>query len=96
MADIHLQLERLDVLVKSLIDQYEQAVTENDALQQKLQLLENELRQKNKEHEFLETELKNARVAQGMLHDSEHTGAARAQISALVREIDRCIALLNE
>jgi len=96
MADVYQQLERLDKLVRDLTTRYKRAVTENSALQERLQKLENELRQKNKEHELLETELKSAKVASGMTHNSEHTEAAKAQINALVREIDRCIALLNE
>jgi hypothetical protein len=46
--------------------------------------------------ELLEQELKAAKIAKSLAGSEEESGLAKAKISSLVREIDRCIALLNE
>ncbi len=96
MANVYQQLERLDLLVKRLVNKYESAIAESEALRKMLLKLENEFSQKSEECGFLEMEIKNIKIARGISQSGEHTKVAKAQISTLVREINHCIALLNE
>lgn len=96
MADVKQQLTRVDELAQKLINEYSACKKDAANLQQQVSKLNHELKQKNQELQMLEHELKNVRVAQGMTTDGGDAEQARAKISALVREIDRCIALLNE
>lgn len=96
MPDINLQISRIEELMNQLVTSHSQLIQENIGLQAKLRELEGELRGKNSELALLEVELKNARVAQGIRGSEHESDLAKAKISSLVREIDRCIALLNE
>lgn len=96
MANVQEQLERLESLLAKLSSDHAEARRENEFLKEELARAQNDIHQKDQELNLLEHDLKNARVAQGMISVSENTELARAKISTLVREIDRCIALLNE
>lgn len=97
MADIEQRLTHLQTLSYRLVEAYENAKNESEHLQKQLIALEEELNEKNHRLELLEGELKNARTARGLTQGSEEESElAKAKISSLVREIDRCIALLNE
>jgi len=97
MADIEQRLTHLQNLSYKLVEAFENAVHENEKLRKELQLLKDDLSDKNHRLELLEGELKNARLARGISRgNDEDTQLAKAKIGSLVREIDRCIALLNE
>ena len=96
MPDINLQINRIEELTQQLVSSHSDLLKENIGLRTKVNELESELRGKNSELAMLEIELKNARVAQGIKSGGEEGDLAKAKISSLVREIDRCIALLNE
>lgn len=97
MADIEQRLTHLQNLSYRLIEAYENAVNENEKLSNELQLLKDDLSDKSHRLELLEGELKNARLARGISKgNTEDSQLAKAKIGSLVREIDRCIALLNE
>jgi septation ring formation regulator EzrA len=75
-----LELERASR--KNLEDQNVQLETKLTAQQEKLVALEEDIRQ--------------LKLANGLLSGSDAGKDARASINEIVREIDRCIALLNE
>lgn len=96
MSDVYHEVAQIQTLAYELVQQYEQAYNENDVLKDRLSELQDELADKSKRLELLEQELRAAKIARSMVHEEEDAGLAKAKISSLVREIDRCIALLNE
>lgn len=81
-----------DMLAKAHITKLE----ENKALQQKVTFLQQQLEGSLREIELLKSELTTVRQAKALTSNNEDSELAKAKISSLVREIDRCIALLNE
>ena len=96
MSDVYHEVAQIQTLAYELVQQFEEASNENEVLKDRLSQVQNELEVKNKRLELLEQELKSAKIARSMVHEDEDSGLAKAKISSLVREIDRCIALLNE
>ncbi|MEQ9262721.1 MAG: hypothetical protein RLP14_06135 [Owenweeksia sp.] len=96
MADLQLRIARIEELTQNFLSLQRDLKEQNQMLNQKVRGLEAELYQKNSELAQLEKELKTARVAQSIGKRGEDANLAKARISSLVREIDRCIALLNE
>lgn len=79
-----------------MVQKYEQTLNDNESLRKQLTELNEELKDKRGKLQVLEGELRAAKIARGVASSSEDTDLAKAKISTLVREIDRCIALLNE
>lgn len=96
MTDVHQRLQHIEKLLLVLIDQYEKATHDVASLEQNVNELKSELEQKSHKIQELEGELRAARIAKSVASSTEDTELAKAKISTLVREIDRCIALLNE
>lgn len=96
MAQLHQQLSHIQTLAYTLVQKYEEAQNEVEQLRQALEQMEAELRKSDRKLALLENELENARTARGLSATDEDSHLARAKVNSLVREIDRCIALLNE
>ena len=76
------------VLLREQKDQNHDLKEQNEELQQLIQL---------KQSQINELEEKNQKLSlvKGIMADGEDHGDARIQINRIVREIDKCIALLN-
>jgi hypothetical protein len=69
-------------------DQNQELIVQNEALQKEVhhkQSVINELKEKNQK----------MALVKGILAESETSDDARVRINRIVREIDKCIALLN-
>ncbi len=82
---------KLDELLdkyNNLKTEYSQLKTGNEAMETQLQDRENKIK---------ELEIKNERIklAGALLGEGENATEAKKKITELVREIDRCVALLN-
>ncbi len=87
-------VNELDYKIEKLIKLYISSLERNKDLESKIETLQSELKEVTKEKQDLIEKLKTARVANAISGGSE--GAeARMRINQLVREIDKCIALLN-
>lgn len=66
--------------------------------QLKADLAQSRAQAQNKSDEVhnLEIQLERLRLARGLAGDPEEAKAAKAKLGSLMREIDRCIAMLNE
>lgn len=91
-----LLLEELKIKVRRLMDVTEKArqnyaalSAENETLKNKIELLKQQLTESTSEYE-------NLKVAASMSVGNPHSDLARKRINKLVREIDKCVALLNE
>ena len=96
MADVHKGLDNIEQLTLQLVEKYEQARGDNESLRIQLRKLDEELTESRGKLEQLNEELKSAKIARAVAISSEDNELAKAKIATLVREIDRCIALLNE
>ena len=87
-------INELNFKIDKLIKLYISSLEQNKSLESKIQDLQSELENLQRENKDLNNKLKTTRVASAI---SEGNGSyeAKMRINRLVREIDKCIALLN-
>ena len=87
-------INELNFKIDKLIKLYISSLEQNKSLESKIQDLQSELENLQRENKDLNNKLKTTRVASAI---SEGNGSyvAKMRINQLVREIDKCIALLN-
>ncbi len=93
--EIH-QVEVLKNHVQRLITLYEAARTSAELLQTKLQEQEKELEQKDKQIAAWQEKFNMLKMAKTIEATSQDKHEAKIKINKIVREIDRCIAMLNK
>ena len=81
--------------IETLISLHEKALTENSELSKKLHTLSEEQIIYKKEKEDLEQKLQKLQMAGAFLKTSEDTKEAKQKIGKLIREIDKCLTMLN-
>ena len=87
LSEIELKLRKLISLKKHLEEENSRLIQSNEDLQAKLEMLETE-----------NSELKdkiNKLVIVNVLDNEKEVGESRQLIKTLVKEIDRCVAMLN-
>ena len=95
MASKHdIVINELDYKVEKLIKLYISSLERNRSLEDRLGELQDELERAQKEKQMINEQLKTARVAEA-ISSGNGSAEARTRVSQLVREIDKCIALLN-
>ena len=87
-------INELNFKIDKLIKLYISSLEQNKSLESKIQDLQSELENLQRENKDLNNKLKTTREASAI---SEGNGSyeAKMRINQLVREIDKCIALLN-
>lgn len=81
--------------IKKIIDLYEKERDEKkDILEQNKELL-SRIEAKEKEINELEQKYNTLKISKSILAGSESDNEARLKVNRIVREIDKCIALLN-
>jgi len=89
-------LEELKNKFVQYVGHVEQLRHNNMKSEQTIAALQQQLLQKDAEIDQLQANLKNRNIAEAVAGgDTSDTKAAKAKIAELMREIDRCIALLN-
>lgn len=88
-------LNELKFKVDKLIKQYISSLEENKIRGSRIEELQNEIENLKSENQKLNEELKTTRVANAISGGDNGSYQAKMQINQLVREIDKCIALLN-
>lgn len=96
MKEVQSQIERLEGALNHLIAEHLVLRKENEVLRAKLQEQEEILRQKQSALESTKTELARVKLARSFGVSTQETKLAKAKLSSLMREIDRCIAMLND
>jgi len=81
--------------VESLISEYEKMVELTATLKDELSAVKQQLTEKNEEVKELQTRYERAKFSGAILGSGEDALTARKRVSELVREIDKCIALLD-
>lgn len=69
---------------------------ENGKLKEALAAREDELENLRQQHRELEQKYKNLKLSKNIAAQESDTGETKARFARLVREIDKCISLLNE
>ena len=80
--------------IDKLINLYISSLERNKSLESELQSLQSELEQEKGENKTLNEKIKTTKVASA-ISGGNGSYEAKVRINQLVREIDKCIALLN-
>lgn len=96
MAKVFKQLKELDGLINALIAEQQLLKKEVINSRGEIQRLEHENQGLRQELELAKDEVRDLKLARGLVGSEPEADLARARIQSLMREIDRCIALLNE
>ena len=80
--------------IRRLIAAYEAAKAESEELKTELQLCRDRIEDYRKQISELERQIDNFRLGQAFRSSSDDAGA-KEKIDGIIREIDRCIALLE-
>jgi len=87
-------LELLKNRIEDLLKKYYQLRAENYELKSENEVLKIKLQEENDKYKELETKFERIKIS-GALVAGNDTGEAKKKITELVREIDRCVALLD-
>lgn len=89
-------LNTFEARVRHLIHLHENLKRENLELKQLLKAKEEECERKDADYQSLNQDYNNLKTATTISLDGSDVQKTKSRLSQLVREIDRCIALLNE
>lgn len=90
--------EELTILNKKLdelLERYNNLRTEIKNLRVANETLKRSLQERNERIKELETKYERIKLSGALLGEGENANEAKKKITELVREIDRCVALLN-
>lgn len=87
-------INELNFKIDKLIKLYISSLEQNKSLQAEIEKLQAELENAKRENKGLEEKIKTTRVASA-ISGGDGSYEAKLRINQLVREIDKCIALLN-
>ena len=97
MADNNIDLaQALEEKISILISRYKNLKTKYSRLEEENQKLSEELEKSNIAYSDLESQFKIYRLAMSVSGKSDDNTEAKRRINQIVREIDKCIALLNK
>jgi len=82
--------------IKSIIQNLDLVHEEKARLQQEIDQLSKQIKHQETELETLKNKYTNLKVAKSILADGDDKHDARIKVNKIVREIDKCIALLNK
>ena len=85
----------LEEKIKQVIRVAENLIINNKQLKQQVDELSGLLLVKSREMEVLESKFQSLKLTKTLMSSSEDIKDVRLQVNQMVREIDKCIALLN-
>jgi hypothetical protein len=80
---------------RKIVSNYTELKEEHQKLQNEKIVLQQALKNKDAEIKVLQDKYNNLKLAKALIGDSDERYDAKAQITKIVRDIDKCIALLN-
>lgn len=96
-----MEVEQKDILitlkdkVKKLLSLYNNLKAENTELKKQIEDYNTQLKNKEAELDFLKNKLNKLKLAKSLVASTGDSHDAKIKINRIVREIDKCIALLN-
>ena len=88
--------ENLKDKIQRFISLYEHTKAERDTLSEDKKILEVQIAQQQKTLKELEDKYKKVQLAEAFKATSTDTKDAKLKVGKIVKEIDKCIALLNK
>jgi len=89
------QIARLKQNLQTLVIKYRGLVEDKQNLEGELSEVKNELEKLKKDHQEIELQYKKLKLAKNLTESLGGSNEAKQKVNRIVREIDRCIALLN-
>jgi chromosome segregation ATPase len=89
------ELVLLNRKIDELVNNFNSLKAENINLKTRNEALGSELRNREEEMKELEKKYERIKLSGALLGDEENASEAKRKINELVREIDKCIALLD-
>lgn len=96
MKDLGSSVESLTKRTEALLEKHAQRGSKIAVLEAELQRMEGRVEGLNADIRRLQEENKVLKMASAIRGDDENVTESKRRISQLVREIDRCLALLND
>ena len=88
-------LELLQRRVQRILELYSAGKSENEQLREQNRGLEEKIRLEKDKLKELEEKYKKPKISKALIASSDDMHDAKLKVNRLVREIDKCIALLN-
>ncbi len=85
----------LEEKIDQLVDRYKSEKEENRILRSQISQLTVQLEKSNSSYAQLEERFNNLKISKSLEASSEDVHETKVRINQIVREIDKCIALLN-
>ena len=89
------ELTLLNKKLEELFERYDNLRTRNKELKTEKELIKRNLQEKEEKIKQLEIKYERVRLSGALLGEGENAVEAKKKINELVREIDKCVALLN-
>jgi len=89
------ELKILNKKIDELLEKYNNLRTENTDLRRGNEAIKQMLQEKEEKIKELEVKYERVKLSGALLGEGENANEAKKKITELVREIDRCVALLN-
>jgi|SRR6266542_5979899 len=96
MTENESQVNSLEVKINKLFSLHEKLKNENHLLLSENTELQDKIRQKDTEFKDLHGKYENLKLAKQLVSGGDDTHEAKLKVNRIVREIDKCIALLNK
>ena len=88
-------LTRLEGKIRQLVEDHQKCITEKDLLIKQSVIQKRTIEEQNIEIENLKKQVQALQIARSV-DSGQDTGRVKGKIQDLVREIDRCIEMLNK
>ena len=95
-AESQIIVEKLKGHIEHIISKYELALSENISLREELEKCKTELEERNTRIKDLEHKVELIQLGEAFRASSEDVKEAKKKIGRIVREIDKCISMLND
>jgi len=89
-------IQKLKGHIEQIISKYELALSENISLKEELEKYKTDLDNKNNKIKELEQKVELMQLGDAFKASSEDVKEAKKKIARIVREIDKCISMLND
>ena len=87
--------EQLQFRIRQLIEMYEKEKSANEMLSREKTDIQEQVRLKQDKLKDLEEKYNKLKISKALIASSEDVHDAKLKVNRMVREIDKCIALLN-
>ena len=89
-------IQKLKGHIEQIISKYELALSESISLKEELEKCKTDLENKNNRIKDLEQKVELMQLGDAFKASSEDVKEAKKKIARIVREIDKCISMLND